>query len=195
MNVYSAIQRRRSIRRFKNQEISDSSLVKMVDAARLAPSAANIQPLEYITINNRKTCDKVFPLLKWARLIEGGDTPGEEQLPVAYIVVLINRQLSPRGGSHEVGAAVQNILLAALEDGIGSCWIRSFNADKLTEALKIPDHCKADSVIALGVPAESPVTEPSRKHEVKYWRDDRGLLHVPKRKLGDIIHREKYSKS
>ncbi len=131
-------------------------------------------------------------MLKWARLIEGGDTPEEDKRPAAYIVVVINRNFLAKGGRHEVGAAVQNILLAALEDGIGSCWVRSFNASKLSEKLNIPEYCKPDSVIALGVPAESPVTEPAKKHKMEYWRDERGLLHVPKRKLGDILHRKKY---
>jgi len=81
-----------------------------------------------------------------------------------------------------VGAAVQNILLEALEEGLGSCWLRSVARDKIAVLLGVPGHMELDSIIALGYPAEAPVTE-MMKDSLVYWRDDRGLLHVPKRKM------------
>ncbi|MFA6448194.1 MAG: nitroreductase family protein [bacterium] len=192
MNVYSAIQRRRTIRRFKETPIAEGVLIKLVDTARLAPSAGNIQPLEYIIVCSKEKCRAVFPLLKWARNIKPDDAPPEGNRPTAYIIVLINREISPKGGGHETGAAVQNIMLAALEDDIGSCWMRSVEKSELKILFNVPEYCDIDSVIALGKPGESPMTEPARDDETEYWRDDRGLMHVPKRKLGQILHREKY---
>lgn len=191
MNVYSAIQRRRTIRRFKDQEVQESLLIKMVDSARLAPSAGNYQPLEYIIVTSKKGCDAVFRHLKWARHIKDGDEPPEGKRPTAYIIVLINRDIMQKGGGHDVGAAVQNMLLAALEDGLGACWLRTFDRQEITSIFKVPDHCEADSVIAVGKPDEAPRTEPARG-DTKYWRDEHGMLHVPKKKLDNVLHKEKY---
>ncbi len=191
MNVYSAIQRRRTIRRFKEQAIAESILIKLVDTARLAPSSGNQQPLEYITVLSKEKKSALFPLLKWARYIKPDDTPPEGKRPAAYIIVLINRNVMSKGGGHEVGAAVQNIILAALEDDIGSCWLRSIDRQEIQKLFGVPEHFEIDSVIALGKPAESPMTELARD-DIEYWRDERGLMHVPKRKLDLILHREKY---
>ncbi|HOO55510.1 MAG TPA: nitroreductase family protein [bacterium] len=190
MNVYSAILRRRSIRRFKQQHIQENLLFKLVDTSRLAPSAGNNQPLAFITISTGEGCEKIFPHLEWARYIEN-DEPPEGKRPAAYIVVLIDREVLPEGGAHDVGAAVQNMLLAALEEGLGSCWIRSFDREKIAELLNVPESMELDSVIALGKPAESPITEIMRESG-KYWRDERGLMHVPKRLLDNILHKEKF---
>lgn len=192
MNVYSAIQRRRTIRRFKETPISEASLIKLVDVARLAPSAGNQQPLEYLTVNSKEKCSAVFPLLKWARFIKPDDTPPEGKRPGAYIIVLINRSIASKGGSHDAGAAVQNIMLAALEDDIGSCWLRTIDRSAIKELFGIPDHVEVDSVIALGKSAESPMTETARSENIEYWRDERGLMHVPKRKIDNVLHKEKY---
>ncbi len=190
MNVYSAIQRRRTIRRFKDQSVPDSVLFKLVDVARLAPSAGNLQPLEYITVSSKKGCDALFPHLKWSKLIKNGEPP-DGRKPVGYVIVLINRDIVSRGGAHDVGAAVQNMLLATIDEGFGSCWLRSIDRSEIKATFKIPDNCEIDSVIAIGKPAESPLSEVA-KDSTAYWRDDRGLMHVPKRKVDHIIHREKY---
>jgi nitroreductase len=191
VNVYSAIQRRRTIRRFKNVSVPENTLIKLVDTARLAPSAGNIQPLEYITVTGKKKCDALFQRLKWAHHVKGGDTPPDDKKPAAYIIVLINRELLPKGGGHDVGAAVQNILLAALEEDISSCWLRSFDKNAVRALFNVPDHSEPDSVIALGKPAESPITEACRD-SILYWRDGRSVMHVPKRKIDSILHRESY---
>jgi nitroreductase len=192
LNVYSAIQRRRTIRRFKETPITEGTLIKLVDTARLAPSSGNVQPLEYITVSSKEKCRAVFPLLKWSRHIKPDDTPPEGSRPTAYIIVLINRNICAKGGGHEAGAAILNIMLAGLEDDIGCCWMRSFDKQELKKLFSIPDNCEIDSIIALGKPGESPMTEAARGDKTEYWRDERGLMHVPKRKLDQILHREKY---
>lgn len=193
MDVFSAISRRRTIRRFRNQKVPDLALEKLVDAARLAPSSSNRQLLEYIAINDKSTCEQLFEHLEWGSHISGGDTPPEGRRPCAYIAILINRKISEIGGEHEVGAAVQNILLSAFDSGLGTCWLRSFKKKKAQKLLSVPGHMELDSIIALGVPGESPLTE-VLTDSVNYWRDERGVLHVPKRLLGDIIHKNSYSK-
>lgn len=186
------MQRRRSIRRFKTSpNVSEGMLVKLVDAARLAPSGGNLQPLEYIIVKEKEAREALFECLEWEKMVKGGGVPADDKKPPAYIVVLINRNVLKKGGFHEVGAAVQNILLLATEDGYGSCWIRSADKEKIKNILSIPEYCEVDSVVALGIPAESPMTEASNG-PLSYWRDERGVLHVPKRSLEQILHRGKY---
>jgi nitroreductase len=187
MSFYNLILSRRSIRQFKPEPVSREILEKLVNAARLAPSAANIQPLEYIVVDDKELKQKLFPCLKWAAYIspKGDPKPGQE--PAAYIVVLVKSSLKEKGYEYDAGAAAENIILAAWEQRVGSCWIISVEREKVQEILKIPGAYKIDSVIALGFPDEKPVIE-EIKDSVRYWKDEEGRLHVPKRGLKDIIH-------
>lgn len=187
MSFYNLILSRRSIRQFKPEPISPEILEKLVNAARLAPSAANIQPLEYIVVDDEELKKRLFSCLKWAAYIapQGDPKPGHE--PAAYIVVLVNSSLREKGYEYDVGAAVENMILAAWEQRVGSCWIISVERDKVQEMLRIPSQFKIDAVVALGFPNEKPVIE-EMKGSVKYWKDKEGRLHVPKKGLKDIIH-------
>jgi hypothetical protein len=86
---------------------------------------------------------------------------------------------------HDAGAAIENLLLAAWEKGLGGCWIASIDRDRLRTILNVPEHLDIDSVISLGYPAEQPVGE-EMTDSVKYYLDDDDTLHVPKRRLADI---------
>lgn len=191
VNVYEAICKRRTVRRFKQEPIPQEILDRLINAARLAPSAANLQPSEYIVVDEPSLVDQVFSTLRWAAYITPKGNPPEGERPIAYIVVLTNKKKTRMSGVSDAAAAIENILLAAMEEGIGSCWLGSIERETLQKILGIPDHCLIDSVIALGYPQESPVVE-EMKDSVKYWKDDRGTLHVPKRKLSDILHRNRY---
>jgi len=90
MNVYNTILKRRSIRRFKQKPITITVLKKLVDAARYAPSAANLQPLEFIIVNKKKLVDEIFPLTFWAGYLGDKGAPEEGRRPVAYIAALVN---------------------------------------------------------------------------------------------------------
>lgn len=187
MCVYDLILSRRSIRQFKPEAISQDILRDIVNAGRLAPSAANRQPLEFIVVDKESIREKIFPCLKWAGYIapDGNPKPGQE--PQAYVVVLVNTEIRGKGFEWDSGAAIENMILAAWEKGIGSCWIISVDKDRVKTSLNIPDTHKVDSVIALGFPAEAPVSE-DLMDSVEYWKDAEGCLHVPKRKLEDVIH-------
>ena len=80
-----------------------------------------------------------------------------------------------------------NMILTALEQEIGCCWIGSIDKEKLTDILSIPSIYEIDSILALGYPAEEPVVE-EFIDSVDYWKDDEGVLHVPKRGLQELIH-------
>jgi len=190
-NVYEIIMKRRSIRRFQQKLVPFEVLEKLVNAARVAPSASNLQPLEYVVVDDKELLPEVFTTLEWADYIAPEGDPHEGEKPTAYIVVLVNKKISDSGHERDVGAAVENILLAALEDGIGSCWMGPINKKRLREISNLPHFLAIDSVIALGYSAESPVME-KMTDSVKYWKNGSGTLHVPKRELKNILHRNKY---
>lgn len=187
MSVYSLILSRRSIRQFQPRDLDSEMMKRLVNGARLAPSGANLQPLEFLVVNDPSLRDQVYPCLKWAGYItpRGNPKPGQE--PRGYIVVLVNTKIRANGNERDVGAAVENMILAAWEEGIGSCWIGSFDEAKLRVLLQVPQTYVIDSVLALGYPAEQPVIE-DFEGSVKYWKDDQGRHHVPKRHLENVMH-------
>jgi len=111
MDIYEIIKKRRTIRRFKQKEIKSELLLKFVDMARIAPSASNLQPLEYIIVNKKEIVDKIFPNLGWAGYLGKEGPPPEGKRPVAYIVVVINKNIQSSSYQHDSGAAIENILL------------------------------------------------------------------------------------
>jgi nitroreductase len=190
--VYELIGKRRSIRKFLPKTIAKDALNRMVDAARLAPSAANMQPLEYIIVDQKEQREKIFPLTKWAGYIspEGTPAPGEE--PMAYIAVVINQQIAKAGYYLiDCGLAVENLILTALQDGIGSCIIGACNKEKIAGIIKLPANYQLELVIALGYPAQSSIVF-DMDSSVKYYLDDNKTMHVPKRQLKDILHYNQY---
>ncbi|HEX9973263.1 MAG TPA: nitroreductase family protein [bacterium] len=187
MNVYDLILKRRTIRRFKQQPIAEPILKKFVNAGRLAPSGANLQPLEFIVVNDPELVEQIFPAVKWAGYIAPAGDPPEGARPVAYILVLINTAIKPKHGEVDAAAAIENMILAALDEGIGSCWMGAIDREQLRVMLSIPPKYDIDSVLSLGYPDESPVIK-DMENSIRYWKDEKGVLHVPKRKLEDIIH-------
>ena len=187
MTVYDLIVKRRTIRKFKQIKISEELLTKFVNAGRLAPSGSNLQPLEFMVIHRKDLLDKVFSALRWAGYIAPEGNPPEGSQPMAYIIVLINSDIKKEGGAVDAAAAIENMTLVALEQDIGSCWIGSIQRNDVREIFKIPQNYRIDSILAMGYPDESPLSEVLTT-SVKYWKDESGTLHVPKRKLNDIIH-------
>ena len=188
--IYKTIISRRTIRRFKQKPIAKSILRGLINAGRLAPSAANLQPLEFIIINNKDICAKIFPYLRWAGYIAPYGTPASDKRPVAYIAVLLNKAKARlKYAAYDAGAAIENMLLVAWEQGIGSCWMQAIDRRRIKEILDIPEDFRLDSIISLGYPDESPIVEEFRG-SIKYWKDKQGTLHVPKRSMRQIIYKE-----
>jgi len=191
MDVYEATTHRRTIRRYKQDKVPAATIEKLVSAARLAPSGANLQPCEYIAVTDQAIVDDLFTCLKWAGYIAPAGDPPAGQRPVAYIVVLINRTIKERGGDHDAAAGIENMLLVAHEEGLGSCWVGSVDRVRVAQILSIPPTREIDSVVAFGYPNERSVIEEATD-SIKYWKDERGVMHVPKRPLKDILHSNKF---
>lgn len=131
MSIYEKILSRRTIRKFQQKQIGLSTLKKLVNAGRLAPSAANLQPLEYYITNEVSLREKIFSILNWAGYIKPEGNPKEGEKPVAYIIILMNTKISS-GLNHkyDVGDSAQNIILASQEEKIGCCLLGAFSKKK-----------------------------------------------------------------
>ena len=178
----------RSCRRFQEKSaVAGETLRELVDLARLAASAANLQPLKYMLSFTPEKNAAVFPHLRWAGYLTDWDCPAEGERPAAYIVVLGDTTVTRSFGCDH-GIAVQNIMLGATEKGLGGCMFGSIDRKRLRKAIGVPDHCEILLVVALGIPAERVVLEDvGEEGDIEYWRDDEGIHHVPKRALDDII--------
>jgi nitroreductase len=186
MDVYKTIISRRSIRRFQQKKIDPKILKKMVNAARLAPSAANLQPLEFFIVDNENLCEKIFETTNWAAYIRPTWKPNKNERPVAYIIILVNEKNNP-WYLRDASFAAENIVLTAESNNIGSCILCKIDREKIRKILKIPENIIIDSLVVLGYKAEQPVAV-DFVDSVKYWRDEKEVLHVPKRKFEDVVH-------
>ncbi len=185
--VLEIIKKSRSYRRFYQEiPVSTEELELMVEAARFSPSSRNIQPLKYIIVNTPSENAKVFETLAWAGYLTEWAGPQEGERPSAYIIQLLDKNIS-NTASCDHGITAQSMLLQAVESGYGGCIIGSVKRETLSQLLNLPEHLEILQVIALGKPKESVVVDDITNNEYKYWREEDGTHHVPKRTLKEII--------
>jgi len=193
MNVYEAAIKRRSIRRFEDKPVPYEVLEKCVDAGRLAPSGRNQQVCEFIIVDDKDILPEMFDNIGGSVKMppeKGGPRP--ENTPKAYIVIVINKLLEGDANRrritlYDVGMAAENIILTALEEGLGCCPVMMFNEEGFKKALSIPDDYDIGLVIVTGYPDETSVAEVATDSTTG-WVDEELVRHVPKRKLADILH-------
>ncbi len=187
--IYDLIKKNRTYRRFdSSQKISSKQIEKWLELARLSSSARNMQPLKYVISTDEKVNGLIFPNLGWAGYLPQWSGPVESERPVAYIAVLLDKSLAENSHCDE-GIAMQSILLGAVEDGFGGCIIGSVNKSRVAKILQLPGHLEVIYVIALGKPVEEVKLETATGGEIKYWRDENNVHHVPKRPLQELIYR------
>jgi nitroreductase len=186
--IRDLILKNRSYRRFYQEvDIKLETLRELVDLARLSASARNAQPLKYILSCEPQRNSLIFPHLRWARFLTGWSSPGEGERPSAYVIILGDTEVS-RFFDYDAGIAAQNIMLGATEKSLGGCMIASVDREELRKAFDIPLRYEILLVLALGKPKEKVVIETvGPSGDTKYWRDNEGVHHVPKRPLDDII--------
>ncbi len=193
MTLTELINKNRSYRRFyQDHKISNEQLIKLVNLARLSPSPRNLQALKFWVSNDEKLNNKIFPTLSWAGYLKdwSGPIPGEQ--PSAYIFILADKNISDNFQkdflSTASGIVAQSILLGAVEVGLGGCIIAAFQKNKVTKAISLPDHLDIILVLAVGKPKEDVVIQDvDSTGNIKYWRDEKDVHYVPKRKLNNII--------
>jgi nitroreductase len=188
MNLRELVIKNRSCRRFLQEKTIDfKTLRQLTDLARLSASASNLQPLKYFLSCDVQMNASIFPNLKWAGYLKNWPGPSEGKRPSAYIIILGDKNISKTFGCDH-GIAAQSILLGAAEKGLGGCIIGSIDQVGLRQAINIPDYLEILLVIAIGMPNETIVIEDTGVDgNIKYWRDNEGIHHVPKRSLDEII--------
>ena len=162
MDVLEAINERRSIRAFTDEKVSEKDVERLIDAARWAPSAGNTQPLELVVVKDKEMKRKLSEAALNQTFIQ--------KAPVV-IVVCADLNRSSRGygsrGKHlyslqDTAAATENILLAAQELGLATCWVGAFREKEVAKAVKAPKNVKPVAIVPVGYPAERPVAPQKR---------------------------------
>ena len=162
MDVLEAIKRRRSTRAFTHEDVSKEEIGKLLDAARHAPSAGNIQPWEFVVIRDSRIKQKLS--------IAALDQKFIKEAPVVIVVcaneMRSNRRYGSRGTTlyclQDTAAAIQNILLTACALSLGTCWVGAFHEDDVRKTLNIPKGVRPVAMIPIGHPAEKPETRAKR---------------------------------
>ncbi len=172
MDCIETINKRRSIRKFKNMEIGKENISILLNAAQAAPSAGNMQGRDFIIVTDRT--------IKRELVVAAHNQHFMASAPVIIVAVANIRRSSSRYGSRgelyavqDATASVMNIMLAATNIGLGTCWIGAFDEDIVRDILNVPMGEKPVAIVPIGYPDEDPV--------------------MPQRMdMDQIIHREKW---
>jgi nitroreductase len=156
LDVMEAIKGRRSVRRFKSDPVREEDLQKILDAARWAPSAGNMQPLELVVVKDEE--------VKQRLAIAALDQPFIAEAPVVIVVCANVPSTTTRYGHRGVrlyvvqdtAAAAQKIHLAAYSLGYSTCWIGAYDDEEVAKVIKVPESVRPLAIIPLGRPAEEP---------------------------------------
>ena len=173
MDVFEAIKNRRSIREYTRQDAPKELIEKIIDAARMAPSAGNLQPWEFLVIRDPQTKQKVADAA-WGEMFIA-------MAPVVIVVCANPLRSASRYGARgeklyclqDTAAAIENLLLATHALGLGACWVGAFNEAGVEEVFQLPPEVRPIAIISVGYPAEKPNSP-------------------PRRDLQKIIHNEKF---
>lgn len=187
MDFPDLVAKNRTCRRFNESgRVSYETLKGLVNLARLSASGANRQPLKYLVYNSVSDCERIFPSAIWAGYLKDWPGPEKGERPTAYIIVLGDTSIAETFGVDH-GIAAQSIMLGATSIGLGGCMIASIRRDELRKELEIPLKYEILLLLAIGEPVEKVVIDDIRDDDVRYWRDENKIHHVPKRRLDDLI--------
>ncbi|MDO5403681.1 MAG: nitroreductase family protein [Eubacteriales bacterium] len=170
---------------FTKEELAD-----FVDHARLTPSSVNAQPFKYYLAWEKDEVSKIQSLTKWAGALPDLELPHKGMCPTGFIIICQDKKTdeSLTRYQKDVGIVAQTMLLAAAEKGLGGCMIGNFQAGQVKEALELSQNLAPLLIVAFGKPAEKIVLkEVNEGDSLKYYRDEKDVHYVPKRKLSDII--------
>ncbi|WP_371367692.1 NADH dehydrogenase [Sporomusa rhizae] len=173
MKFLDLVQKRKSVRQYKEQMVEDDALRVILEAGRLAPSAANAQPWYFIVVKDAGQKEKIAEAYSPFNLTHYKSAP-------VFIVICGDHQKSwhrsDDGKDHcdvDIAIAVDHMTLAAADLGLGTCWVCGFDPKKLSEALHLPQHVEPTAVLHVGYPATE-LTQGAPKNrrpleEVVFW--------------------------
>lgn len=186
--IRDLIMKCRSYRRFyEDTPIDEETLRELVDLARMSPSSANLQPLKFLLCNDPEKNTLVNDHLSWAGYLNDWDGPQPGERPSAFIFILGDNNIS-RTITVDQGIAAHAILLGATERGLGGCIVASIKRRELRPLIDLDERYEILLVVALGKPREEVVMDATgAEGDIRYWRDEQGVHHVPKRPLDEVV--------
>jgi nitroreductase len=173
MDVFDALRQRKSTRKYESKPIPRATLEKLLEAARLSPSSKNIQPWHFIVVTDpekRKILSKGIS----AKFLK--DTP-------AVITLCGDEKASPDWYVVDVALAGENMVLAATAEGLGTCWVGSFDETEVKHLLEVPDSLRVVALLAVGYAAEKQKLSTKINNLIR-----------PRKKLEEIASWETYGK-
>lgn len=178
---------RRTYRRFAQRPVPQEVVENILQAARLASSAANRQPLKFVVVQTPQAVAAVNALVRWAGYLprEIG-TPTAEECPTLYVALLQDTALSP-GSDTDAGLALANMTAAAWAAGVGSCIMQAIDKPQLCALFGLPEQLSLHSVTAFGYPAHRAQVVEMQNGDVKYYVDSARDYYVPKRSVGELV--------
>lgn len=166
MEFKELIQKRHSVRNYLDKTVDEDVLLSVLDAGRMAPSACNIQPWSFIVIRDETTKEKLEKV---------NDRPWFLSAPVILSVCCDHRESWKRKdgkdfGDIDIAIAMDHITLAASEQGLGTCWIGSFNKIEAQKILKLPSHIEPVVFTPIGYPASDEYKKVRKNlNDIVYW--------------------------
>ena len=138
MELKEVIEKRESIRDYEDKPIPQDKLLRVLEAARLAPSGSNRQPWKFVVVKDRQTRQKL------AQAAEGQTFVGKAPVVIAAVATMPELVMICGVSEYPVdlAIAVDHLTLAAVDEGLGTCWIGAFSQEKVREILKIPKSCR-----------------------------------------------------
>lgn len=187
MEFNELLKKRRTVRRFKQVQVFDKDVRYILEAARLASCGGNVQKLRYIVAQDKQLVKDIFENTAWAGLVSPKRSPEwGKNAPLTFIVITAPRDTEGVIQAN-AGAAVQSMEYAAVDAGLGACWIGAYKKENVEKILDLPEHEETLYLLAVGYPDEEPVHEDIDSGEsMKYYLDDEDILHVPKFKIDAI---------
>jgi len=152
VDVIEAIQKRRSVRVYQDRAVPEDILAKILEAARLAPSARNSQSHKFIVVKDQQLRKKLAKKATSESFIGGA--------PVIIVAVALDPEYVMPGGvpAHpvDIAIALDHMTLVAVEEGLGTCWVGAFYQQQVKQMLGIPEKYKVVALLSVGYPADSP---------------------------------------
>lgn len=158
MDIYEAIKTRRSVRSYRDNPVSEDTLNKILEAARLAPSAHNAQEYKLVVVRD---------IEKRKEIAKAAEQRFISEAPVIIAGVSLNPLNILRNDvpayAVDLAIALDHITLAAVEEGLNTCWIGAFSQEEVRRILNIPDKYKVAALLTLGTPYDDPGIKSRKK--------------------------------
>ncbi len=154
MNCIERVLTRRSIRKFKNEPITDIVLKNILEAGRRAPTATNSQPWHFVIARDQRA-KEAFSFGGFNEFTRDAD----------FIVLGLYKPsevIIEKLSLMDVTIALQNMVIAAWVQGMGSCWMGAFDEPRLKDTLNLPIDSRIVGAVAFGIPDENPVQPPKK---------------------------------